>query len=209
MVIRGELKTRAKEQLNDRLWLCIGTTLIFSIIIGLNSSNNEVRHTFGLGWGASIDLVTLLLAGALTVGYAKFLLNVVNKRNPKFVDLFSGFNIYLKTLGLYFITMASIVVGMIFFIIPGIIIALAFAMAPYILAEDDSKGIIEVLKESREMMKGHKLEYLVLEFSFILWFLLGIITFGLGLLWVMPYIQLTDANYYMELKQDFVSKEII
>lgn len=45
--------------------------------------------------------------------------------------------------------------------------------------------------------------------SFILWLLLGVITFGVGLLWVMPYIHLTDANYYMELKKDFGTKEII
>lgn len=208
MVKREELKTRAKEQLDNKLWLCIGTTLIFSLIIGLNS-DNSLEYRFNSGWGMSVDVISLLLAGAVTIGYSKFLLNVVNKRNAKFMDLFSGFNIYLKTLGLYIITMVSIVVGMVFFIIPGIIIALAFAMAPYILVEDNSKGIIEVLKESCEMMKGNKWEYLILEMSFILWLLLGVITFGVGLLWVMPYIHLTDANYYMELKKDFGTKEII
>lgn len=155
MVKREELKTRAKEQLDNKLWLCIGTTLIFSLIIGLNS-DNSLEYRFNSGWGMSVDVISLLLAGAVTIGYSKFLLNVVNKRNAKFMDLFSGFNIYLKTLGLYIITMVSIVVGMVFFIIPGIIIALAFAMAPYILVEDNSKGIIEVLKESCEMMKGNK-----------------------------------------------------
>ena len=57
-------------------------------------------------------------------------------------------------------------------------------------------------------MRGHKFEYFVLEISFILWHLLGIITFGLAYIWIIPYINLTQANYYLELKNDLVKDRL-
>jgi len=78
-----------------------------------------------------------------------------------------------------------------------------FSQAFYILSEDKSKGIIEYLRESDRMMKGHKWEYFILEFSFIGWDILTKITFYIGDLWFNPYKQVTctNTNYYLELKK--------
>ena len=51
------------------------------------------------------------------------------------------------------------------------------------------------------MMKGHKGELFVLGLSFIPWILLGCITLGIAFFWVGPYMCLTYANFYEELKK--------
>lgn len=49
-------------------------------------------------------------------------------------------------------------------------------------------------------MDGHKMDAFVLDLSFIGWFLLSVVTFGLvGIFWVMPYYQQTDAEFYAAL----------
>ena len=53
------------------------------------------------------------------------------------------------------------------------------------------------------MMKGNKWRSFVLDISFILWGILGFITFGIvNVLWVAPYKQLTDAALYNALKAE-------
>ena len=91
---------------------------------------------------------------------------------------------------------------MILFIIPGIILIFMFSQANYILAENPEKSSIECLKESIRMMKGYKFEYFVLYLSFVGWFVLSILTFGIGFLWLIPYYQITATNFYLELKNN-------
>ena len=76
-----------------------------------------------------------------------------------------------------------------------------FSQVYFILAEDFSVGVIKCLKISAKMMKGHKFDLFILELSFIGWFIACIFTFGVELLWYMPYYQMTLTNFYLELKK--------
>ena len=51
-------------------------------------------------------------------------------------------------------------------------------------------------------MNGHKLEYFDLLVSFIGWYLLVIVTFGLAAFYVIPYVQQAKAEFYLELKKE-------
>uniref|UniRef100_UPI000AD4E94B DUF975 family protein n=1 Tax=Clostridium sp. NkU-1 TaxID=1095009 RepID=UPI000AD4E94B len=92
-------------------------------------------------------------------------------------------------------------------IIPGIIAAYRYSQAIFIMVEDPSKGIMQCIRESKEMMVGHKWEYFVLELSFILWQLLGLVTCGLAYIYVYPYMKVTFANYYNAVKPKTVVYE--
>ena len=59
--------------------------------------------------------------------------------------------------------------------------------------------LLECLKRSEQMMKGHKFEYFVLDLSFIGWQILCFMTLGLGYLWLNPYMYMTKAVFYNEL----------
>lgn len=80
----------------------------------------------------------------------------------------------------------------------GVVIKLPFAMVFYILADNPQMKGREALKKSASLMKGHMMQYLVLQISFIPLMFLSILFLYVGLLWVMPYIYATNTIFYMD-----------
>lgn len=197
----GELKANAREQLRGYWAVAVGTVLVATILID-SGALYKVSEYFDMAEiGISCNLIALFLGGVISTGLCKFLLDIVTKgQEPKFKTLFSQFNIYLKTLGLNIIIYLCIAIGYILFIIPGIIISLMFSQAYYILADDNSKSINQCLSESVEMMKGYKWDLFCLELSFIGWWIIVALTFGIASLWVSPYVKVTETNFYLNIK---------
>lgn len=153
-------------------------------------------------------IVTFVITTILNTGYYAYCLKVANRdTSMAYGDLFSSVRYLLKALGL------SIMIGILtflwtlLFIIPGIIAAYRYSQAVFVLVENPEKGVMQCIQESKEMMVGHKFEYFVLELSFILWNLLGLITCGLAMIYVTPYTMVTYANYYNEIKPVTTDKE--
>lgn len=82
-----------------------------------------------------------------------------------------------------------------------IVISLMLVPANFIAIDKPQLSISQVIQKSIEMMKGHKLHYILFICSFIGWFLLLVITFGLAGVWVIPYAQLSSILYYIHLKR--------
>ena len=199
----AELKANAKEQLRGKWAVAIGTVLVANILID-SDVMYKVSENFGLiGLSISCSLISLFLGGVISVGLCKFLLDMTTKREePRFETLFSQFNIYLKTLGLNILITLSVCIGTILFIVPGIIVGLMFSQSYYILSEDPSKSITQCIKESVDMMNGHKWDLFYLELTFIGWWLLTAITVGIAGLWVAPYVKVTETNFYLSIKNN-------
>lgn len=199
----AELKSRAKEQIRGKWGIAIGTVLVANIILEVDVAYKVTSKLGVEGLSYSLDLISLLLGGVISVGLCRFLLNMATRREEaRFETLFSGFNIYLKTLGLNILITLAVFAGTLLFIIPGIIVSLMFSQAFYILSEDPSKSITECINESVNLMSGHKLELFYLELTFIGWWLISAITLGIAALWVSPYQKLTEANFYLYLKNN-------
>jgi len=90
---------------------------------------------------------------------------------------------------------------LIIFYIPAMIAQYRYSMSFYILRDNPEIGIHQSIRESSEMMKGYKWKFFLLGLSFIGWGLLCVLTLGIGLLWLMPYMNTTYANFYNELKK--------
>ncbi|MDD2971306.1 MAG: DUF975 family protein [Lachnospiraceae bacterium] len=114
--------------------------------------------------------------------------------------LFAFFKSAVKIFCLYFMIQLFIVLWSMLFFIPGIIATYRYMMAVFIYIDDPDKGVMQCITESKMMMIGHKWEFFVLQISFILWWLLCIVTCGLASLYVAPYSSLTYAVYYDNLK---------
>ena len=200
MIDRGEIKYNSREQLRGNWGIAIAATFLVSFLLGLqfNYRSNDVLN-FGF-ISFSINIVSLLFTGVLTTGLCRFLLNIVTKvKRPGFEDLFYYFKIYVKTLGLNLIITIAVGIGTMLFVIPGIIIALTFSQAFYILAKNPEKSIGEVLGQSASMMNGYKMDLFMLELSFIGWWFVGIITLGIGLLWVALYVKVAEINFHLQI----------
>ena len=69
------------------------------------------------------------------------------------------------------------------------------------MIDDPKIDAMAAIKESKEIMNGHKMDYFVLQLSFIGWAILATITFGIGYLWLTPYMATTNANFYDSIKK--------
>ena len=87
-------------------------------------------------------------------------------------------------------------------IIGGIIKRYSYYLVPYIVAENPDIPANTAITLSRDMMYKHKWECFKLELSFILWELLGIVTFGLSkIFYSNPYKITVFSEYYYELRK--------
>ena len=89
------------------------------------------------------------------------------------------------------------------FVIPGIIKMFSYSMTPYILYEYPELGASEAIHRSRMMMRGHKFDLFWLYLGFLGWFLLCILTAGIGIIWLAPYVESAKAAFYEEVKADY------
>ncbi|MEE1279133.1 MAG: DUF975 family protein, partial [Acutalibacteraceae bacterium] len=58
----------------------------------------------------------------------------------------------------------------------------------------------QCIKASMALMEGHKMDLFILDLSFIGWYIVGSLCFGIGNLWVAPYHQATHAQFYESIK---------
>ena len=101
----------------------------------------------------------------------------------------------------------STLLGIVTLGIGAIVLSYAYSMVPYLLRDYPELSAREALRTSSQMMKGHKWDLFVLDLSFIGWILLGIMTAGIGLLWVAPYMDTTHAAFYEDLKNECIEEE--
>ena len=194
MVSRSVLRARARISLGGIFktnWLMmVVAMLIVGAIMGVGST-----MTYGI--------VTLILAGPLMVGLAAYAIDVARcqGKSGDMGKLFSGLTKRLgSNIASYLLILLRVFLWMLLFIIPGIVKAYSYAMVPFIRAEHPELSAKESLERSARMMKGHKMEYFLLGFSFLGWMLVGYVCCGIGTLWAAAYMQTTCAHFYLELK---------
>ncbi|MCQ2597573.1 MAG: DUF975 family protein [Treponema sp.] len=95
------------------------------------------------------------------------------------------------------------------FVIPGIIKYYSYSMMFYISAEFKDISVSKVMKLSKEITKGHKMDLFVLDLSFLGWFILTALTFGIAGFFVVPYYNMTRLNACHALLKEAVDKGII
>lgn len=200
---RAELKEQAKAQLKGNVWKFFLVTLIMSIILGFAGA--VVAAVLGridislISTGSSI--LQIFVVPPFTVGLLKVVLNMTYGDEPRIETIFEPFKtIYWKTVGLSLMIGILVTLWSLLFLIPGIIKGLSYSQAFYILLENPDKGVMECIDESKQIMNGRKWDLFVLQLSFILWIFLVMITLGIAMIYVQPYMLLTQTNFYHRIK---------
>ena len=88
------------------------------------------------------------------------------------------------------------------FIIPGIIKGISYAMSYFVLIDNPEFTATQAIAESQRLMNGHKADYFMLQLSFSGWILLSILTCGIGFIFLVPYMETTNAHFYQTLKEE-------
>lgn len=101
------------------------------------------------------------------------------------------------------ILFAKIILYILFF--PAAIIKwLEYSQTYFILADNPKIGIKKAMLMSQKITEGHKKDLALLFLSFIGWFILTLSSFGIVLIYLIPYIRLTFANAYLLLKEEAI-----
>ena len=193
-----EIKEEAKKLTSKHIlkfWksslLVFASSIALAIILGIIS-------------GGVLAFITELLALPLYIGFISYILSLTREEEVSLTDIFQDY----KKIGLIIVTLiisyVFIIFGYILLIIPGIMIAFSLVMVGYLLADSKETSISEarnIIRESIEMMNGYKLDYFIFELSFIGWYFLGAITFGIAYIYVIPYFTFANTLYYQRLKE--------
>ena len=208
------VKERAKTVLYGNYWSVFLVCLLVSITGGGSSGNNS-RYTFRDGEFSLYNPVTrrvifivigmmvlrLIIGYIIEAGSRRYLLNLCKGQND--IGLI-GFGFSEGRYGNIFKTMffkgVLVFLWSLLLIIPGIVMGYAYRFVPYLLAENPRMKWSRALELSKNMTEGHKWQMFVFDLSFIGWYLLGALAFGLGVLFVHPYHETALTEIYNELK---------
>ena len=184
MLKAKDFRHRAWDKLHGNWTTAVVAYLIMELIIG----------ALGFTYVGSF-----IVSGPLTVGFALVAINIVRKNNPRIENLFAAFNDFVRTFVLWFINTIFILLWTLLLIVPGIIKSLSYSMSYYILIDNPAISANDARKQSMELMYGNKWRLFCLYCSYIGWILLSLLTFGILLFWVMPYIEVAKVEFYESL----------
>lgn len=147
--------------------------------------------------------ISFLIGSFASLGYQQICRDVLDYREPLLSDLFYFSDVFFHSLALRLKVLCLTLLWSLLLIVPGIIKAYSYSMAGYLLSLDPDMNTGEAIRQSKELMKGNKWKLFCLQFSFIGWILLSLVTLGLGFLVVRPYMQIAitaffDDIYYEE-----------
>ena len=155
---------------------------------------------------AILALIVQLASQVLSAGYQIYCLRRSRGENIGIRELLPPFKSAIKILLAMFLGGLIAVLGFICLIVPGFILLYRYRMAFYIIHDDPEVGVVESLRKSGAMMKGHKWELFVLDLSFLLWEIASAIVSALLVpaldLWVMPYSGIAKALFYRDLAEN-------
>ena len=201
MLTRPELRTQARETLQGKWTQPVLATLILFAIGGLLQGFSKSQSAILVGLYFLLYLLGVL---NLQYGFNVAILRFNRGREKTINEMFSAGlkEDYGRVLGIVLLRAVFVFLWMLLLIIPGIIKAYSYAMTDFIAEDNPELEANECINRSMAMMDGHKMELFLLDLSYIGWILLGCITFGIGMLWVSPWITMAHVKFYEQLKAE-------
>lgn len=185
-----EIRREARELLKDKWGNLVLVWLILYAIFALAPT-----ATFGFG-----GIVPLIVGGPFMVAICAIFLKLHRREDFRIEEMFDGFKDFSRTLVAYLLVTLYTFLWSLLLIVPGIIAAISYSMTFYIMAEDPKIEAQEAMRKSQQMMFGHKTEFFMLMLSFIGWFFLACLTFGVGFLFLSSYTSMAATIFYQRLK---------
>lgn len=208
MLTAGDFRKLGREALAGNWLVAVFVTLLAGLLGGIGYGNfvsystDEAMYlpTFALVILTVYAVAVFIIGGAVELGLCCFYIQLQQRREIAVSDLFSRFSILGRAFLLRLYIYILIFLWSLLLVIPGIVAAYRYSMAPYLMSQDPKLGVRQAVDISKQMMNGHKGRLFCLDISFIGWFILGAVTFGLGLLFVFPYLLSSRAAFFLDLR---------
>jgi uncharacterized membrane protein len=186
-----ELMSQARAALRGK-WLKVIPAIVIVILLKLLLSS--IPH---IG-----SLVGILISGPLSLALASYYLAISRDGEPALSLLLKGIDLFPQALGTCLLQLLLIFLWSLLLIVPGIMAAYSYSMTFFILADEETLTATQALRRSKAMMHGKRWQLFCLSCRFIGWILLCILTLGIGLLWLIPYMGVSSARFYEQLKRE-------
>jgi len=142
------------------------------------------------------EIISLIIAGPLAYGLNYYFLSFIRQNKPASEDLFKGVPVFGKAFIACMFMAFFIILWLLLLIVPGVIAAISYSMTYFILIDNPKISGKDAIKKSKELMRGNKYIYFCLLVRFLGWFLLSILSLGIGFLWLIPYFKVSHATFY-------------
>ena len=220
---RQQVKEQAKIIMKRNYWKMFVVTLIAGILnaeyVDLIQAvedfipDNVLPSMFSsiltiLSGGFFVGLLSSIFIGnVISVGEQYYFIKNHNG-NPGLSEIFQGFKgNYLNVVKIMLIMELKIMLWLLLLVVPGIIKAYEYSMIPCLLAENPNITTDEAFSLSKQMTTGQKMDLFVLDLSFLGWYFLGFLCFGIGALFVKPYDVAAFTEAYLILKESVKKDE--
>lgn len=206
-------KDRAKELLSGRYEKPIVAMLIYAVVDGLLIGAHravapkydpvtlqmiEPGNQFLM---TILSILQFLMMAGIFYSFITLWLNIAREEDFRVDDvLLSGFKEqYGRNIVLLFMRSLFIALWSLLFIIPGIIKAYAYSMSFYLVRKNPGMDAVESISKSKALTDGYKADLFILDLSYLGWYILGIFTFGILWLWIIPRHQTARILYFEEI----------
>lgn len=199
--LNSELRAVSRTTLSGNWMMAALATLVYLLIAGGVSSIPVAG-----------SVLAIIITYPLAYGFAILFLDLFREGKPIDIGkLFDGF----KDFGRVWVTLILVAIYTILWtcllIIPGIVKSYSYALTPFILKDEPELKYNAAIEKSMRMMDGYKMKLFLLDLSFIGWMILFVLTLGIGLLFLQPYMNTARAAFYEDLKAElsdrYVSEE--
>ncbi|WP_294479263.1 DUF975 family protein [uncultured Bacteroides sp.] len=192
------LRADARAALQGKWPMAAVAALIYSVVAGGLSAIPVIG-----------GLCSIFVGLPLAYGLAIVMLGVFKGKDIDFGVLFEGFQDYGRIFVTKLLQFVYTLLWSLLLVVPGIIKGYSYAMTDYILKEEPEMKNNAAIEKSMAMMEGNKMKLFMLDLSFIGWAILAIFTFGIGFLFLQPYVQVTRAAFYEDLKAQGANAETV
>ena len=220
MQLNSELRAHARARLDGKWGTFVLMTFLFYVIQALLQVPGSVGDLFKVLSPenaltseslSTLSVLLTLLALPLSWGLTVSLLRNHREESVDLENLFDGFRggRYTRVFCALFLVQLFTFLWTLLLIIPGIIKAFSYALTPYILLDEPELTARQAITRSCEIMQGRRWKLFCLYLSFIGWGILCLLTFGIGFLWLVPYMNASVAAFYEDARAEYEASKTI
>ncbi len=175
----------------------VGVAVVFIVVEAItqgpgNAARNRPALTFVL------SVIGFLINTLLGIGVTRMALRFVDGGRGEFSDLYTGYPLFLNYLIATLLFSLMVGIGLVFLIVPGVILAVVFGFCTFAVV-DRALGPIDALQRSAALTRGVRMDVFLFGLLAIAINLVGLLLCGIGLFATYPTTMVAAAHLYRQL----------
>ena len=202
---RQELKMAAKKSLEGKYGTFIGAMLIYVLVVlaidGISFYVLNHIQTNQYLISVLLGILTFILSALFVIGLNSITLKIARDEDVSINELFKHGSLVLTYLIAQLLIVIFTSLWSLLLVIPGIVAAYGYMMTNFVIIDNPELSPSAAIRQSKVMMRGYKLDFFILNLSFLGWAILAAFTFGILYFWLLPYMNVTYAKFYDMVKK--------